>query len=95
MSNVPVIRNVRIPLSLDTEIRRIAEFEDRTISKVIQRLLQRAVNKYLKDNEQSMLQDEEMRKQRFYDILEEADEIDESLTDDEQEAKQSGKIELS
>ena len=95
MSNVPVIRNVRIPLSLDTEIRRIAEFEDRTISKVIQRLLQRAVNKYLKDNEQFMLHDEEMRKQRFYDILEEADEIDESLTDDEQEAKQSGKIELS
>ena len=95
MSNVPVIRNVRIPLSLDTEIRRIAEFEDRTISKVIQRLLQCAVNKYLKDNEQFMLHDEEMRKQRFYDILEEADEIDESLTDDEQEAKQSGKIELS
>ena len=62
MSNVPVIRNVRIPLSLDTEIRRIAEFEDRTISKVIQRLLQYSVDKYLHEHEQSMLYAEEMRK---------------------------------
>lgn len=77
--SVFVVRNVRMPLSLDTEIRRIAEFEDRTISKVIQRLLQHAVDKYLQDNEQFMLHEEELRAQRFYDIEEEADEIAETL----------------
>ena len=77
--SVFVVRNVRMPLSLDTEIRRIAEFEDRTISKVIQRLLQRAVDKYLKEHENSMLYLEEVRSQRFYDIEEEADEIAETL----------------
>lgn len=51
MPDVYVVRNVRMPLSLDTEIRRIAEREDRTISKTIQRLLQSAVEKYFKDNE--------------------------------------------
>lgn len=77
--SVFVVRNVRMPLSLDTEIRRIAEFEDRTISKVIQRLLQHAVDKYLKEHENSMLYFEEVRAQRFYDIEEEADEIAETL----------------
>ncbi len=77
--SVFVVRNVRMPLSLDTEIRRIAEFEDRTISKVIQRLLQHAVDKYLKEHENSMLYLEEVRAQRFYDIEEEADEIAETL----------------
>lgn len=77
--SVFVVRNVRMPLSLDTEIRRIAEFEDRTISKVIQRLLQRAVDKYLKEHENSMLYLEEIRAQRFHDIEEEADEIAETL----------------
>ena len=57
MADVHVVRNVRIPLSLDAEIRRIAEYEDRTISKIVQRLLQYAVDKYLKDNEQFMLHD--------------------------------------
>ena len=63
MADVHIVRNVRIPLSLDTEIRRIAEFEDRTISKVIQRLLERAVYKYLRDNEQGMIESEELRAQ--------------------------------
>ena len=76
--NVYVVRNVRMPLSLDNDIRRIAEFEDRTISKVIQRLLKQAVSKYLADNEQFIIHDEEMRQQRFYDILDEADEIADS-----------------
>lgn len=79
IDNINVVRNVRMPLSLDTEIRRIAKYEDRTISKVIQRLLQRAVHEYLDDNEQSMLHDEEMRNQRFYDVLEEADKIAQDL----------------
>ena len=79
MADVHVVRNVRIPLSLDAEIRRIAEYEDRTISKIVQRLLQYAVDKYLKDNEQFMLHDEQMRMQRFDDVLEEADEIDKDL----------------
>ena len=80
-NNVHVVRNVRMPLSLDNDIRRIAEYEDRTISKVIQRLLKQAVSKYLDDNEQFMLHDEEMRKQRFHDVLDEADEIADSLDD--------------
>ena len=47
-----VVRNVRITLDLDTNIRRIAEYEDRTISKTIQRLLQQAVSQYLKMSKQ-------------------------------------------
>ena len=81
MSNVHVVRNVRVPLSLDTDIRRIAEYEDRTISKTIQRLLQRAVDKYFEDQGQFILHDEEMRTKRFKDILEEADEIADDLED--------------
>lgn len=50
-----VVRNVRITLDLDTNIRRIAEYEDRTISKTIQRLLQQAVSQYLDKNEQTMI----------------------------------------
>lgn len=50
-----VVRNVRITLDLDTSIRRIAEYEDRTISKTIQRLLQQAVSQYLDKNEQTMI----------------------------------------
>lgn len=59
MADVQVVRNVRIPLTLDTEIRRIAEYEDRTISKVIQRLLQQAVSEYLELHESDMVQREE------------------------------------
>lgn len=59
MADVQVVRNVRIPLTLDTEIRRIAEYEDRTISKVIQRLLQHAVSEYLELHESDMVQREE------------------------------------
>ncbi len=59
MADVQVVRNVRIPLTLDTEIRRIAEYEDRTISKVIQRLLQHAVSEYLELHESDMIQREE------------------------------------
>ena len=62
-NNVYVVRNVRMPLSLDNDIRRIAEFEDRTISKVIQRLLKQAVSKYLDDNEQSIICYEEYDRQ--------------------------------
>lgn len=54
-----VVRNVRITLDLDTNIRRIAEYEDRTISKTIQRLLQQAVSQYLESHEQFMLKHEE------------------------------------
>lgn len=75
-NNVYVVRNVRMPLSLDNDIRRIAEFEDRTISKVIQRLLKQAVSKYLDDKG---LLDDETAKQRFHDILREADEIADAL----------------
>lgn len=75
MIDTYIVRSVRIPSTLDEKIRRIAEYEDRTISKAIQRLLQGAVEKYFKDNEKYILKDEEMRKQRFYDILDEADEI--------------------
>ena len=77
-NNVYVVRNVRMPLSLDNDIRRIAEFEDRTISKVIQRLLKQAVSKYLDDKG---LLDDETAKQRFHDILREADEIADALDD--------------
>lgn len=52
MPDVNVVRNVRMPLSLDTEIRRIASLEDRTISNTIKRLLDYAVHHYL-DCEQS------------------------------------------
>ena len=78
-NNVYVVRNVRMPLSLDNDIRRIAEFEDRTISKVIQRLLKQAVSKYLDEHEQSILHYEEMKNSVFYDILDKADEIADSL----------------
>ena len=54
MAEVQVVRNVRIPLSLDAEIRRIAKYEDRTISKVMQRFLTVAVHQYLQLNENSM-----------------------------------------
>ena len=77
-NNVYVVRNVRMPLSLDNDIRRIAEFEDRTISKVIQRLLKQAVSKYLDDNG---LYDDEATKQRFSGILKESDEISDALDD--------------
>lgn len=68
MADVQVVRNVRIPLTLDTEIRRIAEYEDRTISKVIQRLLQQAVESYLEEHEQIMLavEEEEANRKKFY-----------------------------
>lgn len=58
IDNINVVRNVRMPLSLDTDIRRIAEYEDRTISKVIQRLLQRAVREYLEDYGYALLKKE-------------------------------------
>lgn len=64
MAGVNVVRNVRIPLALDTEIRRIAAFEGRTISNTIQRLLQRVVYEYIDDHEQSML-DYENEQARF------------------------------
>ena len=54
MAEVQVVRNVRIPLSLDEKIRRIAKYEDRTISKIMQRLLTGAVYQYLQLNEGSM-----------------------------------------
>lgn len=80
MTNVNIVRNVRIPFDLDIDIRRIAKYEDRTISKTIQRLLQCAVRKYLEDNEQNMINDEEL--QRFFEIQKEADEIANSLDED-------------
>ena len=79
MAEAYVIRNVRMTLDLDKEIRRIADYEDRTISKTIQRLLQRAVNEYLKDNEQSMIYYEETSNKRFYELLKEADKIADTL----------------
>ena len=79
MAEACVIRNVRMTLDLDKEIRRIADYEDRTISKTIQRLLQRAVNEYLKDNEQSMIYYEETSNKRFYELLKEADKIADTL----------------
>lgn len=42
------VRSVRMPLELDAQIKQIAEYEDRTISKVIQRLLESAVFEYYK-----------------------------------------------
>ena len=81
MINVNIVRNVRIPFDLDIDIRRIAKYEDRTISKTIQRLLQRAVREYLDDNEQGMIHDEEL--QRFYEIQKEADEIDKALDNED------------
>ena len=61
MAEVQVVRNVRIPLSLDIDIRRIAEYEDRTISKVMQRILRDGVSRYLEAHENFMLQSEEKK----------------------------------
>ena len=59
MAEEQVVRSVRIPLSIDKQIRRIAEFEDRTISKVMQRLLQDAVDKYFELHYQSIKESED------------------------------------
>ena len=45
-----VVRSVRMPLWLDKEIKTIAEYEDRTISKIIQRLLATATLDYREKN---------------------------------------------
>ena len=59
MAEEQVVRSVRVPLSIDKQIRRIAEYEDRTVSKVMQRLLQNAVEKYFELHYQSIMESEE------------------------------------
>ena len=49
-----IVRNVRLEDNLDTALRAISVYEDRTISSVIQRLLKLAVNIYL-DNKPNFL----------------------------------------
>ena len=61
MAEEQVVRSVRIPLSVDKQIRRIAEYEDRTMSKIIQRLLQDAVEKYLQTHYKSIMESEEAK----------------------------------
>lgn len=62
MAEEQVVRSVRVPLSIDKQIRRIAEYEDRTVSKVMQRLLQNAVEKYFELHYQSIMESEEEKK---------------------------------
>lgn len=73
MIDTYIVRSVRISSTLDEKIRRIAEYEDRTISKTIQRLLQSAVEKYFKDNREYISKDGEKGEQTFFDMLDEND----------------------